>query len=176
MSATFPAKGGTNHNQLKVVAKTRRRWQQWWKQQWQWKQWRWQRRQRRCCQQWRIDNSDKDDKSGICLTAKDFTVTSASPLRPPPPPPPLPLCQNVGDNGGNDDNNHIKEEEAMMGGLCASCACWLWGLCVLVVRVLCAPIVLIGSHTFIRAPKSQQPTKYWGSPKRSFQDKLTYCI
>jgi hypothetical protein len=55
--------------------------------------------------------------------AKDCTIASAFPLLPPPLLAPLPLHQNVGGNGNN--NNNDKEEEAMMGGLCASCACWL---------------------------------------------------
>jgi hypothetical protein len=43
------------------------------------------------------------------------------------------------------------------------------GLCVLVVRVLCTPVVLIGSLLYVRQ-KKWQTTAYWESPERSFQD------
>jgi hypothetical protein len=97
----------------------------------------------------------KDDASKICLMAKDCTVTSAFPLPPPLLPPPLLLlCQNVGYNGNNDKNNN--KEEAMMGGLCASCVCWLVGFCVLVVCVLQNPCCF-GRLTCIGHQKAGKP-------------------
>jgi hypothetical protein len=51
-------------------------------------------------------HSDKDDASGMCLTAKDYTVAWAFPLLLPLPLP-LPLCQNSGgsSNNSNDDGS-----------------------------------------------------------------------
>ncbi len=80
----------------------------------------------------------------------------------------LPLCQNVGSNSKDDDDNN--KEKAMMGGLC-----------VLVVKVVCAGCVCaacpccFGRLTHI-APTSLQTTAYWGLPERSFPDKQTHCI
>jgi hypothetical protein len=55
-------------------------------------------------------------------------------------------------------------------------------LCVQIVRAVCAGCVCaacpccFGRLTCICAPKSWQTMAYWGSPERSFQDKLTYCM
>jgi hypothetical protein len=85
------------------------------------------------------------------------------PLLPPPQslllPPPLPLYQNVGRNGNNNNNNddsgNNDDKEAMIGGLC-----------MLVVRVVCAGCVYAAQPCcFGKLTKA-----YWGLPERSFQD------
>jgi hypothetical protein len=102
--------------------------------------------------------------SGICLVAKDCTVTSAFPLLLPPLP--WPLCQNVDGNGNNVDENNGGSSSG--GGNVdsngnSSCV----GGCMPL--LFCLACMQRCSKKWLTMANRE-----WA--ERSFQDKPTYCI